>query len=205
MCLLKPTCQNRPQSCLVFLYEEEMNQLFSSLTGEKALDKRDRSIIELLYATGIRVSECSQLHVGDLDFSIGTVFVTGKGRKERYVPVGSFACDALQDYLDSARVELLRKGDNETKRLFLNYRGGPLSERSIRTVLLKRVEQAAISTRVRPHDIRHSFATHLLNNGADLRVVQDLLGHENLSTTQIYTHVTKERLRDVYMNHHPRA
>ncbi|MDV2685419.1 tyrosine recombinase XerC [Alkalihalophilus sp. As8PL] len=188
-----------------FLYEEEMLQLFDAFQGEKPLDKRDRALLELLYATGMRVSECSHLEVEDIDFHIGTVFVTGKGRKERYIPIGSFAVDALKEYIDDARVNILKKGNGETKRLFLNYRGGPLSERSIRTILSKRVKEASLHQHVRPHDLRHSFATHLLNNGADLRVVQELLGHENLSTTQIYTHVTKERLRDVYKNHHPRA
>ncbi|WP_100374645.1 tyrosine recombinase XerC [Bacillus sp. FJAT-45037] len=188
-----------------FLYEEEMLQLFEAFSGEGPLDFRDRAILELIYATGMRVSECSQLIVSDIDFHIGTVFVTGKGRKERYIPVGSFAIDALSEYLNDARVNLLKKGNGETKHLFLNYRGGPLSDRSIRTIVSKRVQQANLHQHVRPHDLRHSFATHLLNNGADLRVVQELLGHEQLSTTQIYTHVTKDRLRDVYKNHHPRA
>ncbi|WP_100404489.1 tyrosine recombinase XerC [Bacillus solitudinis] len=188
-----------------FLYEDEISILFESMTGTKPLDLRDKAIIEMLYAAGLRVSECSQLKIKDIDFSIGTVFVIGKGRKERYVPIGSFATDALSNYLENGRLKLLQKGIEDKHDLFLNYKGGALSERSIRTILSKRVEQAALLQHVRPHDIRHSFATHLLNNGADLRVVQELLGHSHLSTTQIYTHVTKDRLRDVYMNHHPRA
>ncbi|NEU29383.1 tyrosine recombinase XerC [bacterium LRH843] len=189
-----------------FLYEEEIKELFASLTGDDPLDQRDRAIIELLYATGIRVSECSNLHMTDIDFSIGTAFILGKGKKERYTPIGSFALDALWTYIHEGRETLSKKKQHSTSdALFLNYRGGPLSDRSIRTIVRKRMEKAAFHKRLRPHDIRHSFATHLLNNGADLRVVQELLGHEHLSTTQIYTHVTKERLRDVYSKHHPRA
>ncbi|KGA98261.1 tyrosine recombinase XerC [Alkalihalobacillus alcalophilus ATCC 27647 = CGMCC 1.3604] len=190
-----------------FLYEQEMIQLFNSLQGEEPLLQRDKAIIELLYATGMRVSECQQLQLSDIDFMIGTVFVHGKGNKERYVPVGEFACEALNTYIEDGRAKLLAKSVNRetNNHLFLNYKGGPLSTRSFRTLLTKRVKEAALTSHVSPHHLRHSFATHLLNNGADLRVVQELLGHESLSTTQIYTHVTKERLRDVYMQNHPRA
>ncbi|GAE33943.1 tyrosine recombinase XerC [Halalkalibacter akibai] len=188
-----------------FLYEDEMKDLFDSLVGEEPLDQRDRAIIELLYATGMRVSECSALCLDDLDLIIGTVLVLGKGRKERYIPIGAFACDALQQYLSDGRHKLSMKAKEPSKSLFLNYRGGSLSDRSVRKIVLKRMEQASSNKQLRPHDIRHSFATHLLNNGADLRVVQELLGHEHLSTTQMYTHVTKDRLRDVYKHAHPRA
>ncbi len=188
-----------------FLYEEEVEELLTSLNGTTPLDQRDRALLELLYATGMRVSECSMLRVRDIDFSIGTVLVVGKGQKERYIPIGSFALDALLTYIHDGRRQLEKKGKEQHATLFLNYRGGPLSDRSIRTIVGKRMKEAAYNKHLRPHDIRHSFATHLLNNGADLRVVQELLGHEHLSTTQIYTHVTKERLRDVYKQHHPRA
>lgn len=188
-----------------FLYEEEIQELFASLLGDKPIDQRDRAILELLYATGMRISECRQLTIDDIDFSIGTVLVVGKGRKERYTPIGSFAIEALWRYIQEGREDLQKKGKTKTNSLFLNYRGGSLSDRSIRSIVGKRMEKAAYNKRLRPHDLRHSFATHLLNNGADLRVVQELLGHEHLSTTQIYTHVTKERLRDVYKQHHPRA
>lgn len=188
-----------------FLYEEEIEALLASVKGNSPLDQRDRALLELLYATGMRVSECSQLKVSDIDFTIGTVFIVGKGKKERYAPIGSFALDAISRYIDDGRKRLEKKADVRCDALFLNYRGGPLSDRSIRTIVSKRMKEAAYGKHLRPHDIRHSFATHLLNNGADLRVVQELLGHEHLSTTQIYTHVTKERLRDVYEKHHPRA
>ncbi|MEY8751262.1 tyrosine recombinase XerC [Alkalicoccobacillus gibsonii] len=191
-----------------FLYEEEMQKLFEGIKGESPIDLRDRAILELIYATGMRVSECCLLELNHLDFSLGTVLVYGKGKKERYVPVGSYAVQAILRYLEQGRPSLKGKSVTETNKtnlLFLNYRGNGLSERSYRTILTKRMEEASLYHRISPHKLRHSFATHLLNNGADLRVVQDLLGHEHLSTTQVYTHVSKDRLRDVYMNHHPRA
>ncbi|TSB46401.1 tyrosine recombinase XerC [Alkalicoccobacillus porphyridii] len=188
-----------------FLYEEEVDQLFAGIKGDEPLDLRDRAILELLYATGIRVSECATLQLTDLDVSIGTLLVYGKGKKERYVPIGSCAIQALNAYISSGRPHLAAKSTIPTKELFLNYRGTVLSERSYRTILKKRMNQAALYHEMSPHKLRHSFATHLLNNGADLRVVQELLGHVNLSTTQVYTHVSKDRLRDVYLDHHPRA
>ncbi|KMK77208.1 tyrosine recombinase XerC [Alkalihalobacillus pseudalcaliphilus] len=190
-----------------FLYEKEIEQLFLSLEGEKPLEQRDRAILELLYATGMRVSECQQLQVSDLDFSIETVLIHGKGNKERYVPIGQFACEALNTYLLDGRLQLLSKAkeSKESNHLFLNYSGQPLSVRSYSDILKKRMKEAALTANISPHQLRHSFATHLLNNGADLRVVQELLGHSSLSSTQIYTHVSKERLRDVYKQNHPRA
>ncbi|WP_209122394.1 tyrosine recombinase XerC [Alkalihalobacillus sp. BA299] len=189
-----------------FMYEKEIDQLFSSFDANKVLDQRDKAILELLYSSGLRVSECCQLKIEDIDFSIGTVFVIGKGRKERYVPVGSYALDALQQYIEDGRTKLLSKSKlGRHEALFLNFRGGPLTDRSVRDILKKRIEKASLSMHMSPHMLRHTFATHLLNNGADLRVVQELLGHTHLSSTQIYTHVTKDRLKDVYMKHHPRA
>ncbi|MEB1810078.1 MAG: tyrosine recombinase XerC [Bacillaceae bacterium] len=189
-----------------FMYEQEVEQLFSSFDDENVLDQRDKAILELLYSSGLRVSECCQLKVEDIDFSIGTVFVIGKGKKERYVPVGSYALDALQYYIDDARTQLIGKSKTGPHpALFLNFRGGPLTDRSVREILKKRIEKASLTMHMSPHKLRHTFATHLLNNGADLRVVQELLGHSHLSSTQIYTHVTKDRLKDVYMKHHPRA
>lgn len=186
-----------------FLYEQEMEQLFLTFDNKRPLDQRDLALIELLYATGLRVSECTSLTVDDLDFTSETVLVFGKGKRERYVPIGHFAIEALQMYLNDGRKKLLT--NIHEKSLFLNYRGTKLSERSVRSILSKRLETSALSTHISPHMLRHTFATHLLNNGADLRVVQELLGHQHLSSTQIYTHVTKERLKAVYDNHHPRA
>ncbi len=187
-----------------FLYEEEMDQWLRLLPTTTPYDFRDKAIIELLYATGIRVSECSLLHLEQVHWQSGTVRVFGKGRKERYVPFGKKAEAALHDYLQQARPKLLKE-TSVTEALFLNNRGNQLSDRSIRKIVAKRIQQAAVQKRISPHDIRHSFATHLLNGGADLRTVQELLGHESLKTTQIYTHVSKERLYSVYKNFHPRA
>ncbi|MBM7837640.1 integrase/recombinase XerC [Alkalihalobacillus xiaoxiensis] len=187
-----------------FLYEEEMDQWLKELPQETILDKRDKAIIELLYATGMRVSECSLLQVDQIHWTSGTIRVFGKGRKERYVPFGKIAEHALKIYLDEARPNLF-VNSVQTSQLFLNHRGGPLSDRSIRKIVEKRTKAATIHKHVSPHDIRHSFATHLLNGGADLRTVQELLGHQSLKTTQVYTHVSKERMFSVYQQHHPRA
>ncbi|WP_147209678.1 tyrosine recombinase XerC [Oceanobacillus sojae] len=188
-----------------FLYEEELENLFcvSDLTSD--LGQRDQALLEVLYGTGIRVSECQQLQLKDIDFSIGTIFVKGKGRKERYVPFGSFAAAALEKYLINGRENLLNKSNNMTENVFLNARGNPITTRGIRTVLNKIVEKASLNIQIHPHKLRHTFATHMLNEGADLRSVQELLGHESLSSTQIYTHVSKEHLKKAYMKSHPRA
>lgn len=189
----------------VFFYEDEMRAVIEGIDQTTDLGKRNLAIVELLYAAGIRVSELTGITVEDLDLAIGTLLVSGKGRKERYVPVGSFALDALENYLESARPNLASKAAEQNDQLFLNYRGGPLTDRGVRKVLNAAVEDAALKSRISPHVIRHTFATHMLNEGADLRTVQELLGHKGLSATQIYTHVTKDRLREVYRNSHPRA
>lgn len=164
---------------------------------------RDRALLELLYATGARVSEIMQLDVDDL--AHGDVLrVRGKGAKERIVPVGSYARAAVDAYLARARPELSRRG-RATPRLFLGARGAPLSRQSAWLVLQDAAERAGLAAHVSPHTLRHSFATHLLQGGADVRVVQELLGHASVATTQIYTHVTVDALRDVYLTSHPRA
>ncbi|WP_073005108.1 tyrosine recombinase XerC [Virgibacillus chiguensis] len=188
-----------------FLYEKELEKLFEVSNLTQPLGQRNQALIELLYATGIRVSECRQLILDNIDFYIGTVFVQGKGRKERYIPYGKFAKIALETYIQDGRKALLAKSGQQTNALFLNNRGLPLTDRGIRDIMNKMVKNAALTVHVHPHKLRHTFATHLLNEGADLRSVQELLGHENLSTTQIYTHVTKDHLRRVYMRSHPRA
>lgn len=188
-----------------FLYAEEMEKLFEINDLSDPLGQRNQALLEILYGTGIRVSECQGLRLQDVDFAVGTVFVKGKGRKERYVPFGRFAEMALETYLNEGRAKLLEKAKVNSEAIFLNARGAPLSTRGIRLILDKMVEKAALTVNLHPHKLRHTFATHLLNEGADLRTVQELLGHENLSSTQIYTHVTKDHLRDVYMKTHPRA
>lgn len=188
-----------------FLYKQELEKLFEINDLNEPTGQRNQALIELLYATGMRVSECQGLRLQDIDFSIGTIFVRGKGRKERYIPFGRFAEIALETYITEGRPALLKKGEQQNEAVFLNARGNPITARGIRLILNKMVEKAALTVHVHPHKLRHTFATHLLNEGADLRSVQELLGHENLSSTQIYTHVTKDYLRSVYMNSHPRA
>ncbi len=187
-----------------FFYEEELAQLFKACDSETVLGQRNKAILELLYATGMRVSECSQIRLKDLDMNLSTVLVRGKGSKERYIPFGSFAFDAIQQYIQNGRKNLLTE-HSQNDYLFLNYRGGPLTVRGIRLILNKLIEQSALTGKIHPHMLRHTFATHLLANGADMRTVQELLGHSFLSSTQIYTHVTNEYLRKTYMTHHPRA
>ncbi len=164
---------------------------------------RDRALLELLYATGARVSEIMQLDVDDL--AHGDVLrVRGKGDKERIVPVGSYARAAVDAYLSRARPELSRRG-KASPRLFLGARGAPMSRQGAWLVIQAAAERAGLTAHVSPHTFRHSFATHLLQGGADVRVVQELLGHASVATTQIYTHVTADALRDVYLTSHPRA
>ncbi|BCB03344.1 tyrosine recombinase XerC [Bacillus sp. KH172YL63] len=186
-----------------FFYEEEIEALLKACEGESPLDIRNRAIFELLYATGIRVSECTGMQVKDVDFGLSTILVHGKGNKERYVPFGSYAHDAMEQYITQSRPKLMKKQTHS--KLLVNHRGGPLTERGIRLILNKIIEKASLTGKIHPHMLRHTFATHLLNNGADLRTVQELLGHAQLSSTQVYTHVSKDQLRKTYLAHHPRA
>lgn len=188
-----------------FLYEKEMAELFDVSDLTTPLGQRDQALLEVLYGTGIRVSECQGLRLTNLDFSIGMLNVIGKGRKERYIPFGQYAQTALHTYIKDGRERLLENTTTKTDFVFLNARGNPITTRGIRYVLEQMIKKTSLTVHVHPHKLRHTFATHLLNEGADLRSVQELLGHENLSSTQIYTHVTKDRLRNVYMNSHPRA
>ncbi|QVY63715.1 tyrosine recombinase XerC [Cytobacillus gottheilii] len=187
-----------------FFYEEELQVLFEACETDTALGQRNKALLELLYATGMRVGECTKIRLKDLDFHISTVLVHGKGSKDRYIPFGSFAQEALEAYIHNGRKELLKKG-GEDDHLFLNYQGKGISERGIRNVLDKLIEKSSLNGKIHPHMLRHTFATHLLANGADMRTVQELLGHAFLSSTQVYTHVTNEYLRNTYMTHHPRA
>jgi integrase/recombinase XerD len=169
-----------------------------------SLALRDRALLELLYGTGARISEAVGLDVDDLDLTDGSVLLSGKGGKQRRVPVGSYAAKALSTYLVQARPDLASTGRG-TPRLFLNARGGPLSRQSAWVVLRTAAERAGLATGISPHTLRHSFATHLVEGGADVRVVQELLGHASVTTTQIYTLVTVDTLREVYASAHPRA
>jgi integrase/recombinase XerD len=171
-----------------------------------SLALRDRALLEVLYGTGARISEAVGLDVDDLDRVDGTVLLRGKGGKDRLVPVGSYALAAVDAYLTRARPELAAVGSSERAgALFLNARGGRLSRQSAWTVLVKAADRAGVTRDVSPHTLRHSFATHLLEGGADVRVVQELLGHASVTTTQIYTLVTVDNLREVFAAAHPRA
>ncbi len=165
---------------------------------------RDRALVEFLYGTGTRVSEATGLAVDDVDLEQLTVVVTGKGDKQRILPLGQYAADALSAYLIRGRPALAVRGRG-TSRLFLNSLGRPLSRQSSYAVLQQAAARAGLSGAISPHSLRHSFATHLLQNGADVRVVQELLGHASVTTTQIYTLVTVDHLREVYAGSHPRA
>lgn len=169
------------------------------------LGLRDAAILELLYGAGIRVSELTSLTLSKLELNDQYLLVFGKGAKERIVPFGKMAQSALTSYLMESRPLLIKKSGSNTEAVFLNHNGTSLSDRSVRRILEKYIAQLAIRKRVTPHTLRHSFATHLLDHGADLRSVQELLGHVSLTTTQIYTHVSSERLLAVYRNSHPRA
>lgn len=164
---------------------------------------RDKTMLEVLYATGMRVSELVNLPIKNVDLSMKYVIVLGKGCKERIVPLGSIAVKYLRRYLEEVRPQLLK--DGEAEEVFVTFRGGGMTRQRFAGIIEGYGKSAGIRKKITPHMLRHSFATHLLNNGTDLRVVQELLGHADISTTQIYTHLDMERLREVYKNAHPRA
>lgn len=181
----------------------EVERLIETPDTTQNLGIRDRAILEVMYATGMRVSELVGLKLSDLHLSLGLVQTLGKGDKERIIPLGDYAIQWLERYLDEAR-PLLVANPSETH-VFVNHHGTGLSRQGIWKNLKQLVREAGINKEVTPHTLRHSFATHLLENGADLRTVQELLGHADISTTQIYTHITKKRMTDVYKQHFPRA
>jgi len=183
----------------LFLTEEEVTKLIGSVKLDDERGFRDRAVIETFYSTGIRVSELVGLNIEDIDFIGAVVKVLGKGKKERIAPIGDIALSAIRAYLER------RKKQQEAGALFLNKSGKRITDRGIRNIIDKYIRIASLKQGVSPHTLRHSFATHLLNRGADLRSVQELLGHVNLSTTQIYTHLTTEKLKKVYDKAHPRA
>ncbi|WP_156289286.1 site-specific tyrosine recombinase XerD [Oceanobacillus salinisoli] len=184
------------------LSQKEIESLLA-IHENSPLAIRNKAMLELMYATGLRVSEIITLKVSDLHLTMGFVQCFGKGSKERIVPIGDVAIKAVEDYLQQARNQLVKQNANHV--LFVNQHGRPLSRQGFWKILKKIALDAGISKKITPHTLRHSFATHLLENGADLRIVQEMLGHEDISTTQIYTHVTKTRLKDMYKTYHPRA
>jgi integrase/recombinase XerC len=195
-----------------FLSRKEIDHLFAGREGEEARELRDRAILELLYSTGIRLSELVSLRKEHVDLAGGLVRVLGKGAKERIVPVGRPALDAVRRYLSArtdvektTRAEARGRHAQASAALFTNARGGALSGRSVQRIVAARLGQVSEARHLSPHVLRHTFATHMLNAGADLRAVQELLGHASLSSTQIYTHVTTDRLKEIYRKAHPRA
>jgi len=189
-----------------FLSIDEVFSLLGVAFDPDVSGLRDRAIIEFIYSVGVRVGELTDLNVADIDFSNNLVKVRGKGRKERIVPIGGPALSALKEYVDSRSVGKGSKNDDYTgSPLFLNRSGSRLSSRSVRRIIDKYIAMSGIGRKISPHALRHTFATHLMDAGADLRVIQELLGHESLSTTQKYTSVSVTRLMDVYDKSHPRA
>ncbi len=185
----------------LFLDETEVAALLQAPDDQTIAGLRDRAMLETLYSSGLRVSELVGLNVGHVDFIGGVVKVRGKGRRERLSPIGDYAIKAIRRYLDARGASL----DADRTPIFANLRGTRITDRSVRRIVDKYIQHTSIRHHISPHTLRHSFATHLLNRGADLRAVQELLGHLNLSTTQIYTHVSTERLKQAYDKAHPRA
>ncbi len=212
-CIKKKWLENNPAKAVAtpkqekhvpsFLSEDEMAQFLDLPQTTQPLDLRDKAALELLYATGMRVSELAGLDLDDLNFSERLIRVKGKGKKERLVPFGKKAEDCLTFYIRSR--PQINKGDIEAKALFLNYRGERLSARSVERIVDKYIRLTALRRKISPHSLRHSFASHLLSRGADLRVIQELLGHESLATTQKYTHLDLKQLLEVYKKSHPRS
>ena len=185
------------------LSQKEIECLLQAPTGDSPIAVRDRAMLEVLYATGMRVSELVGLRLGDLKLDIGCLNAFGKGSKQRLIPLGEVALENLQEYLQNARLKLLKNLNSEE--VFLNARGKKLSRQGFWKNLQIYAIKAEIKQKVYPHMLRHSFATHLLENGADLRSVQTMLGHADISTTQIYTHVIQERLQKLHQQYHPRG
>jgi len=185
------------------LSRHEVEQLLETPNVGEPLGLRDRAILELMYATGLRVSEVINLKLADLHLPVGLLKTIGKGQKERIVPIGDTAAYWINEYLEHGRTKLLKEKRSDF--LFLNFHGNQLTRQGIWKNLKIQVQKAGITKNITPHTLRHSFATHILENGADLRIVQELLGHADISTTQIYTHLSKRRLSEIYDKTHPRA
>lgn len=188
-----------------FLQEDQVEMLLNAPDPETPIGLRDRAILELLYATGVRIGELTALNLADVHPPVEEIRVLGKGNKERVVLVGRAAQEALAEYLERGRPALAAMASEQARAVFLNTRGSRMGDRDARHLMEKYIKAVSESLNISPHTLRHTFATHLLSHGADLRAVQELLGHSSVATTQIYTHVTQERLKEVYDKAHPRA
>ena len=193
-------CRTLPQT----LDYQEVERLLAAPPPHRRLGLRDKAMLELMYATGLRVSEIAKLTLSEINLEAGFLRTFGKGSKERIVPVGRQATDWLRQYLQEARPTIGKNGRNRAE-IFLSTRGSPLSRKTIWHLIKKYARQAGIGKNITPHTLRHSFATHLLDNGADLRVIQEMLGHADIATTQIYTDVDRRRLKDIHYRFHPRS
>jgi integrase/recombinase XerD len=193
----------KPQRLPRVLSREQVARLLEQPRGADPLALRDRALLELMYACGLRASEAVGLELADLDLEEGLLCARGKGSKERIVPIGRQALAALRAYFRGGRSELL--GAGVQRRVFLNHRGGPLTRQGLYKIVQGHARSAGLQERMSPHTLRHSFATHLLAGGCDLRSLQEMLGHADLATTQVYTHLSAERLKDAYFSAHPRA
>ena len=185
------------------LTEDEVSDLLDAPTVSEPIGHRDKAMLELMYATGLRVTELISLKVSQINFNQGVLRVIGKGNKERLIPIGEEASDCVDSFIRNSRSKIL--GENDTDCLFPSKRADFMSRQAFWYVIKRYAKKAKIKKEISPHGLRHAFATHLLNHGADLRVVQLLLGHSDLSTTQIYTHIARERLKDLHGQHHPRG
>ena len=184
-----------------YINYNDLEILFSIPDKNDILGLRNKLILEILYSTGIRVSELVNIKLSDIDFSNNRILILGKGNKERFVLYGKVCSELLKEYLDKSRSKLNKNSDY----LLLNKFGNKITDRAIRMIIDDIVKKSSLKLNISPHTLRHTFATHLLNEGADLKIVQELLGHENISTTGIYTHISNERLRRIYLEAHPRA
>ena len=194
-----------PKKLPKIINDDEIKMLFESIDQTKPLGYRNYLILDLLYSCGLRASEIIDMTIKDIQLSSQQILVHGKGSKDRYVPLHNHLIDELKHYLTYIRPVLLSKGlDTKTQAVLLNYRGGPLTVRGLQLILKKVIHDSGETFKIHPHMLRHAFATTLLNHGADLRVVQELLGHAHLKSTQIYTHVSSEKIRESYRDKHPR-
>lgn len=186
-----------------FIKYEELEEILKTCHSDDPLGIRNQLIIELFYSTGIRISELINIKVSDIDFSNNIIKVLGKGDKERIVYFGTYALESINKYLNESR-DILLKG-KQSQYLFINHLGNHLTDRGVRDIMERVIKESTVKNKISPHTLRHTFATHMLNEGADLKTVQELLGHSSLSTTGIYTHVSNERLRNIYLKSHPRS